>query len=152
MNKKLINMHKNIAQLRKLDFCRIISQSKHGFLVEVEVREGKYKILLDYKHKGYVDSYLIEPEIRMEDYLEIHTYGMKYHSAYKKAIPQLCLDRPFKNEWNTSIALIDSYIPWAAEWTEFYELWELTGVWHGGGEHPSDEKVEVYFEEYNDIC
>ena len=36
--------------------------------------------------------------------------------------------------------LTESYIPWAIEWTEFYELWLLTGTWYGGGVHPGGDK------------
>lgn len=140
MNKKLVDMHKNIAKLLKLNFCKILNQDRFGFCAVVNLREGKYKILIDYSIKGHVDIYLFEPEIIVEDYTEIHTYGRKYHNAFRRELLKLCLDHPSKNEWDTSVALIDSYIPWASEWTEFYELWQLTGVWHGEGEHPNVEK------------
>ena len=144
--KLLFNMHRNLNQLRRHAFCKIITQNRNGFIVEVNLRENKYKIALEYKFKGAVDVYLLEPEIDVTRRMEIHTYGMKYHQHYKKELLKLCLVRPMKNEWDTSIALMDSYIPWAAEWTEFYELWKLTGAWHGGGEHPdleSDKEGEL---------
>ncbi len=49
----------------------------------------------------------------------------------------MCLKHPKIDDWKPSTLLIDSYIPWATEWTEFYELWVLAGVWYGGGIHPS---------------
>ncbi len=139
MNKNLVNMYGNIAQLENLPFCNIIKVDRKGLWVEVLIRNGKYKILCDYQLTGHMDVYLVEPDINMDNPTEIHTYGMKYHKAYKRELPNLCLRLPYRFQWNSSILLLDSYIPWAAEWTEFYEIWELTGKWHGGGEHPTSE-------------
>lgn len=131
-------MHKNMIQLRKMENCKFISTSRYGFSVEVELRQGKYKVRIDYNHRGRVSVYLLEPEIDMSKSMEIHTYGMRFHGAYKKEVPKLCLDHPKYDDWKPSILLLDSYIPWASEWTEFYELWVLTGVWYGGGVHLGD--------------
>ncbi len=61
-------------------------------------------------------------------------------SAYNKELPCLCLTHYESDKWNSSIMLTESYIPWAIEWTEFYELWLLTGIWYGGGVHPGGDK------------
>jgi len=29
-------------------------------------------------------------------------------------------------------------LPWTSLWLHFYEIWLVTGVWHGGGEHSDD--------------
>ncbi|MDD3415416.1 MAG: hypothetical protein PHY47_15640 [Lachnospiraceae bacterium] len=137
MKEKLLFMHKNVIQLSRMENCKIIVKSRYGFSAEIELRQGKYKIRIDYYYKGIVSVYMLAPNIDMSDSVEIHTYGMHFHGAYKKEIPELCLKHPKLDDWNPSILLIDSYIPWAAEWTEFYEIWLLTGVWYGGGVHPS---------------
>ncbi len=139
MNDHLVNMYRNKAQLQKLTFCKIRKIDRFGLWVEVLIRNGKYKVFLDYQLNGSVSAYLIEPSIDMDDPLEIHTYGMHYHRAYKRELPMLCLRLPNKWQWNSSIMLIDSYIPWASEWTEFYEIWKMTSKWYGGGEHPERE-------------
>ena len=84
--------------------------------------------------------YVISPTIDMREPLEIHTFGMKFHGAYQRELPFLCLTHYETDRWNTSIMLLESYIPWAVEWTEFYELWLMTGKWYGGGIHPGGEK------------
>jgi hypothetical protein len=48
----------------------------------------------------------------------------------------LCLYLPGSGEWDRSMLLSDTNIPWACEWLYFYELWLGTGTWCGGGHHP----------------
>ena len=52
----------------------------------------------------------------------------------------LCLYRPRKNQWDGSMLLSETAIPWAVEWLYFYEIWVCTGKWLGGGEHPPCKK------------
>lgn len=49
---------------------------------------------------------------------------------------ELCLYRAKYGEWNGSMFLADTILPWASLWLYFYELWHSTGEWLGGGEHP----------------
>jgi hypothetical protein len=30
-------------------------------------------------------------------------------------------------------------VPWLLLWLSFYELWLITGEWHGGGVHPVEQ-------------
>lgn len=140
--KLLFCMHVNLNQLRGINFCEVVSQDRDGFIAKIKLRNGKYIVVLDYKLIGLVDAYLLKPDINMDHYLEIHTYGLRYHKTFKRKLPKLCLEMPSLNEWNPSMALMDSYVPWAAEWIEFYELWQLTGIWYGGGVHPGIAKEE----------
>lgn len=43
----------------------------------------------------------------------------------------ICLNYPA--EFNYSMKLIDTIIPWTVEWLYFYEIWLCTGEWLGGG-------------------
>jgi hypothetical protein len=47
----------------------------------------------------------------------------------------LCLSAP--GEWNLSMAIGHTIVPWASEWLLHYEIWHATGEWAGGGRHPS---------------
>jgi hypothetical protein len=47
----------------------------------------------------------------------------------------LCLFAP--GEWNSSMAIGRTIIPWASEWLLHYEIWHAAGEWTGGGRHPS---------------
>lgn len=59
----------------------------------------------------------------------------------KKALPHvydtdkqwLCLYYRKAREWNSTMLLVDTVIPWTAEWLFFYEIWSVTGIWNGGG-------------------
>jgi len=48
----------------------------------------------------------------------------------------LCLYLPRSGEWNASMSLADTILPWTCLWLFYYEIWHATGVWMGGGEHP----------------
>lgn len=135
MRKSFIDFHRNLSQVSKLDNCKIVLQKKDRFSIELYIRDRRYKIRLDYYEKKYPDVFVVSPEINMSHSTEIHTFGMHYHPAYKKKIPRLCLTHLATDKWNSSIPLINSYIPWAVEWTEFYEMWLLTGKWYGKGIH-----------------
>lgn len=47
----------------------------------------------------------------------------------------LCLFDPRSGEWNRTMYIADTILPWAARWLACYELWETTGRWYGGGRH-----------------
>lgn len=47
----------------------------------------------------------------------------------------LCLFDPHAHEWDRSMIIADTTIPWAARWLACYEVWEATGRWVGGGRH-----------------
>lgn len=48
----------------------------------------------------------------------------------------LCLYRPKYNEFTKKDYLADTVIPWTSLWLYYYEIWQTTGEWQGGGEHP----------------
>ena len=66
--------------------------------------------------------------------------------AGKKKIPhtyshvgsgtKLCLWFPKSQDWIPQMKFGDTYIPWAAEWLYYFEVWLATGEWEGGGAHP----------------
>ena len=66
----------------------------------------------------------------------------KFDIDSKKNMVQICLYR--YAEFNSTVLLADTIIPWTVEWLYFYELWLATGEWFGGGEHPNvgEEKTQ----------
>lgn len=62
----------------------------------------------------------------------------------------LCLYLPGAGEWDRSMLLADTMIPWASEWLYFYEVWLGTGEWCGGG-HGSPKSDEVGEKHYYDL-
>ncbi len=89
---------------------------------------------IDYKPNIYVISpkplSLAENEKKLP-----HTYDSKQQ--------QICLYDWRCNEWNETMMMSHTIIPWATEWLYFYEIWVATGEWYGGGHHssPSTEKT-----------
>jgi hypothetical protein len=46
----------------------------------------------------------------------------------------LCLHQA--GEWTPEMLIVDTTLPWTAEWLINYEIWKATGDWHGGGKWP----------------
>ena len=46
----------------------------------------------------------------------------------------LCLH--LEDEWRANMLMVDTTVPWIAEWLLNYEIWKATGTWYGGGEWP----------------
>lgn len=42
----------------------------------------------------------------------------------------LCLH--FPGDWNPTMLISRSIVPWAAEWLAHYEVWRVTGAWNAG--------------------
>jgi hypothetical protein len=62
-----------------------------------------------------------------------HTY------PHEGAGTKLCLWLPKGREWSAHTRLDETYLPWAAEWLDYFEEWLTTGEWAGGGVHPRTE-------------
>lgn len=99
-----------------------------------------YEVLLEYK------SVLTKPQIFVcMDQLEIgddkeeipHNYGTK--DINEKKYLSLCLY--YKNEWNATMKISETIIPWICEWLYHFEFWSITGKWYGGGKHPTKRDI-----------
>ncbi|MEJ1937149.1 hypothetical protein WDZ92_43705, partial [Nostoc sp. NIES-2111] len=42
---------------------------------------------------------------------------------------KLCLWLPKAHEWTTEMAMVESYLPWTAEWLDYFEEWLVTNQW-----------------------
>ena len=47
----------------------------------------------------------------------------------------LCLYYPRYHEWKYTDLWAETLIPWASLWLFYYEIWQETGEWLGGGIH-----------------
>jgi len=54
-----------------------------------------------------------------------------YPNRIDKTLPRLCLNMP--GEWNPSMSIADTIVPWTVEWLAAYESWRATGQWFAGG-------------------
>jgi hypothetical protein len=56
------------------------------------------------------------------------------HLMFDRNAPKnsaLCLFDPDAGEWNDTMLIADTIIPWAAEWLHDYECWHAFGEWRG---------------------
>lgn len=65
--------------------------------------------------------------------------GMQIPHVYSQNPTELCLYLPRAYEWQSSVLLNRTIIPWAILWLWYFEDWLATGEWRGGGVHVSPE-------------
>lgn len=51
--------------------------------------------------------------------------------------PTLCLFDPAQHQWDPTLYIANTTVPWSYDWLACYELWLMTGRWTGGGRHGS---------------
>ena len=89
----------------------------------------EYTIRMDSKvGRKMVDVFVIEPCVTL--YWE----GKEVPHLYPSD-GSLCLYYPEYGEWNYTNSWADTLIPWTSLWLFYYELWQETGEWLGGGIH-----------------
>ena len=59
---------------------------------------------------------------------------------YKGEGVHVCLWKPRFREWNWSMKLSETYVPWTVEWLWYFEDWLHTDIWVGGGDHPAGRR------------
>lgn len=78
------------------------------------------------------------PEVRVLDALD---------GRPGEALPHVYRDRTLclhlAGEWTSDMLLIETTLPWTAEWLIYYEIWKATGAWHGGGQWPPARAPDV---------
>lgn len=91
-----------------------------------------YKVLICYKHFKTPKVYVLSPNI-----YEL-TKGLRPEHVYEfdEKRTQLCLYYPSNIEWDKSMFIAKTIIPWASLWLYYFEIWLATGKWQGGGIHP----------------
>lgn len=86
-----------------------------------------YTIKLEYKISKKPKVNVIEPNLVIPSKkMEIHMFSDE----------SLCLYYYKFNDWDKTMLLSDTIIPWTSAWLFYYEIWKVTGKWHGGGIHP----------------
>jgi hypothetical protein len=94
----------------------------------------KYRVKLYYKRGG-------RPKIYVLDALKLAPGKTKLPHVYSTDEQRLCLYYPKYREWTPKKYFVKTIIPWISEWIYHYEIWVVTGEWHGGGiEHETEEE------------
>lgn len=96
-----------------------------------------YTVELKYKYKdGIPKVYVLEPKLKVPE-------GKSLPHVYVG--DRLCLYN--FGDWKSDMLLGRVIVPWISEWLLYYEIWLVTGEWHGGGVHPV-KKEEIKDEEF----
>ena len=48
-------------------------------------------------------------------------------------------------QWNATMLIVDTIVPWAAEWLLHYEIWLATGEW--SGDHDPDAPLQDHYDD-----
>lgn len=100
----------------------------------------KYKICIDYRLFEAPIVKVLAPNLtRLPDNEE----GQLPHVYPPAEDPSLCLYDPRTNEWDGTMLLSRTIVPWTLDWLSCYELWLMTSRWTGGGRHPTIETEEA---------
>ena len=93
-----------------------------------------YTVEIEYSLKDLPKVYVTGSELkRKKDSSLPHNYGWDKNKERLK----LCLYR--YSQFNSSMLISKTLVPWAIEWLYYYEIWLSTGEWCGGGEHPKNK-------------
>ncbi len=91
-----------------------------------------YMLELSYTRNSPPDVRVLEPnlvELSGDQGRPPHLYSFQHPV-------QLCLYLPRSGDWARDQPLSVTVVPWSIEWLFYYEMWQATGEWHGGGAHP----------------
>lgn len=123
MNIKRIFTNGKVATVhdQHLTWTQTISPSPLG---------GLYKVKLVYHLNQSPKIFVVDPKP-----LPLAKGAKKLPHCYDQKEQRLCLYYPDGKEWNKTMLLSATVIPWTYEWLYHYEIWLGTGEWTGGGVH-----------------
>jgi hypothetical protein len=124
----------------KVQLNKILDQFPNTEIVSQNL--GSFEIIMKLKPTGISESYDVKLIYKNKKSIEVYVINRKLDLARgRKSLPhvwstpdqKLCLYRPSFREWSANMLVINTIIPWALEWLDFYEHWLIDGEWLGGG-------------------
>lgn len=105
---------------------------RFGFTVSPTPLSRAYRCLLKVYAARFPELFVVDPDPK------ILAAGRVLPHVYPHDGPgaKLCLWLPRTYEWCAQMRFDETYLPWAAEWLDYFEEWLVTDIWTGGGEHP----------------
>jgi hypothetical protein len=101
----------------------------------VQPQFSSYSLDVQYDIAGFPKVRVVAPGLTL---LPDNSEGQLPHVYPPANDPTLCLFDPELNQWDWSMSIADTTVPWACDWLACYEFWVITGVWRGGGRHAGD--------------
>jgi hypothetical protein len=95
----------------------------------------EYLIRIEYKRRDIPRVFVRDPDINaLAGDREIpHVYKDPLH---------LCLYLPGSGEWDGTMRIDQTFVPWALVWLYYFEEWLSSNEWKGGGVHPGEEALQ----------
>ena len=93
----------------------------------------EYTVVLTYSDSQVPKVWVVGEELQKLDH---PSFPHKYDVDPENNMVRICLYR--YREFTKDKFLANTIIPWTVEWLYFYEIWLATGIWCGGGEHPTN--------------
>jgi hypothetical protein len=94
------------------------------------VLSDTYQLRISYQFPRRPKIEVLSPQLRLA------AGKTQLPHAYKDGQLDICVHRP--EEWNKTLYIADTIMPWISQWLRFYEYWEQTGCWEGKGTHPEN--------------
>jgi hypothetical protein len=95
-----------------------------------------YEVRLDYTLGKPPQVYVLTP-------LTLAKGATRLPHVYDTKKQRLCLYYPDGQQWNASMPLAKTIVPWIYDWLYHFEIWLGSGVWQGGGIHLASNKVKI---------
>jgi hypothetical protein len=108
-----------------LNRTRLIWRQK----VQPSIFSRVYELQVEYQPGGHPTTWVVKPSLRSL------AGDRKIPHVYPRPDDPLCLYYSSAHEWNGTMSLAKTIIPWACEWLFHFEAWLYTNEWDGGGVH-----------------
>lgn len=96
-------------------------------VISPSAQSDTYKVRIVQKDGRHPKIWLIYPNLQTKD-------GRKpphlYSNVDNDGHPCLCVYYPSEGEWNNTMFIAETIIPWVSTWLNTYEYWLITGEWH----------------------
>lgn len=102
-----------------------------------------YRCRLEKPRRGSPSVYVLSPDLEQIAPCQRLPHVYRFTEG-RTGVTELCLYYPKGREWQPSMWLAETLVPWTFEWLRYFELWLVGGQWLGGGEHPSAEPRRRY--------
>jgi hypothetical protein len=109
------------------------------FNYECELRptviSRSYRISIVFTYKKRPKVLVLQPDL-----VELGEKRKLPH-VYSQSPPELCLYLPGTGEWANDKFVSRTIVPWSMLWLYYFEHWLATGIWEGGGAHPTSDNT-----------
>jgi hypothetical protein len=89
----------------------------------------KYLVKIEYQEAHFPTTMVLQPMLR-----EL-AGDRKIPHVFHNTGDSLCLFYAPAREWNSSMLIARTIVPWTCEWLFHFEAWLFTDKWDGGGVH-----------------